>query len=91
MPYELNARDLLDMSVPISRFNKGEAGKIFDEVNSCGIKVVIKNNKPAGVILSPDKYLEVMKTVESYHLLVEAMSRAASHQPPGPSLPTAKS
>ena len=85
MLYQFSARDLLEMSVPISRFNKGEAAKIFDEVNTSGIKVVLKNNKPAGVILSPDKYLEVMKTVESYHLLVEAMNSAASHQPPGPS------
>ena len=75
MLYQLSGRDILDMSVPISRFNKGEAGKILDEVNTSGIKVVMKNNKPAGVLLSPDRYLEVMEAVENYYLLVEASTR----------------
>ena len=39
--------DLLKSMVPISRFNKGEARKIFDVVNEEGIKVVLKNNSPA--------------------------------------------
>ena len=63
------------MSVPISRFNKGEAGKILDEVNTSGTKVVIKNNRPAGVLLSPEKYLEVMEAAENYYLLLEASTR----------------
>ena len=75
MLYKLSARDLLDMSVPISRFNKGEAGKILDELNSSGIKVVMKNNIPAGVLLSPERYLEVMEAAENYSLLMEANKR----------------
>jgi len=39
--------DLLKSMVPISRFNKGEAGNIFDVVNEEGIKLVLKNNSPA--------------------------------------------
>ncbi len=31
-------------TVPISRFNKGLAGKIFTEVRRTGPKVVMKNN-----------------------------------------------
>ena len=67
--------DLLNVIVPISRFNKGEAGKIFDEVNQGGIKLVLKNNAPAGIILSPDVYEEIQETLENYRLLVEAETR----------------
>jgi len=35
----------------------------------------MKNNKPAGVLLTPEKYLEVMETVENYYLLTEAEKR----------------
>ena len=31
-------------TVPITQFNRGLAGKIFDEVKQCGAKVVMKNN-----------------------------------------------
>ncbi len=32
--------------VPITRFNKGEANRIFEEVKSSGTKIVMKNNRP---------------------------------------------
>ena len=53
--------NLLNTMVPISRFNRGEAGKIFDEVNASGVKVVVKNNKPACVLITPEKYEQMMK------------------------------
>jgi len=67
--------DLVKSMVSISRFNKGEAGKIFDEVNKEGIKVVLKNNSPACVLLSPDVFEEIRETLEDYRLLVEAERR----------------
>ena len=67
--------DLLKSMVPISRFNKGEAGKIFDVVNEEGIKLVLKNNRPACVLLSPDAFEEIQETLENYRLLVEAEKR----------------
>ena len=42
--------------VPIKRFNKGEANQIFDEVESGGTKIVMKNNRPACVLMSPGQY-----------------------------------
>jgi hypothetical protein len=44
------------MIVPISRFNKGEANKIFEEVKEVGVKIVLKNNQPIGVIMTPEMY-----------------------------------
>ena len=38
--------------IPINRFNRGEAGKIFKEVKSGGVKYVFKNNLPECVLLS---------------------------------------
>lgn len=68
--------NLINSIVPISRFNKGEAGKIFEEVDECGMKVVVKNNKPACVLLSPEKYEELMEMLEDQELLALAEERA---------------
>ncbi len=74
-------RNLIDAMVPISRFNKGEAGKIFEEVASSGVKIVVKNNTPTCVLINPDKYKELMEIVENYQLLVEAEQRMKSATP----------
>ena len=60
--------DMLRSIIPISRFHKGEAAKIFDEVADAGVKIVVKNNEPACVLLSPQKYEELMEEVEDVYL-----------------------
>ena len=73
---KLPSSDILDLTIPITRFNKGEASKIFDEVRSSGCKIVIKNNKPACVLISPDKYREMMDELEDvklYDLVAERL------------------
>ena len=67
--------NVLNALVPISRFNKGEANKIFDEVNSNGFKIVVKNNKPTCILLTPEKYEDMMETIENYSLFFEAEKR----------------
>ena len=71
----LAVNDMLHAVVPISRFNKGEANKIFDEVDSAGCKIVFKNNKPTCVLLSPEKYTQIIETLEDYVLFAEAERR----------------
>lgn len=61
--------------IPITRFNKGEASKIFDEVEHSGTKVVIKNNKPACVLISPTQYETLMELLSDYYLAMEAERR----------------
>jgi len=61
--------------VPISRFNKGEANKIFEEVRETGFKIVLKNNTPTCVLLTPEAYVQMLETIENYRLLVEAEKR----------------
>ena len=58
----------LDLMVPITRFNKGEASKVFDEVKQSGCKVVVKNNAPACVLVSPDKYRAMVDELEDARL-----------------------
>ena len=36
----INASTIMRSIVPITRFNRGEANKIFDEVESSGMKIV---------------------------------------------------
>ena len=61
--------------VPITRFNKGEANKIFEEVQVSGTKIVMKNNRPACVLISPDEYESLMEMLSDYLLLAEADRR----------------
>lgn len=70
----------LDAMVPISRFNRGEANKIFDEVRATGCKIVLKNNEPICVLLSPERYQEMVEMIEDQYLLalVEERERNGS-------------
>lgn len=67
--------NFMNSMVPITRFNKGEASKIFDEVIAAGIKIVVKNNKPSCVLMAPEKYAEMSEELENYRLIVEADHR----------------
>ena len=67
--------NILDALVPISRFNKGEANKIFDEVRLSGFKVVVKNNSPTCVLLTPEKYQEMIDIIDDQYLLSLAEER----------------
>lgn len=73
--------DILNAIIPISRFNKGEASKIFEEVIQTGMKIVVKNNKPACVLLSPEEYQRMIDEMEDYVLLKEALQRMENHDP----------
>jgi len=45
-------RGAIENTVSISLFNKGLAGRIFEEVKRCGAKVVMKNNSAECVLMS---------------------------------------
>jgi PHD/YefM family antitoxin component YafN of YafNO toxin-antitoxin module len=69
------AGDFVNSSVSISRFNKGQAGKVFQEVNKAGFKVVFKNNRPECILLSPQAFEEINEMLVDYRLLIEAEER----------------
>ncbi len=71
----LSLSNTLDALVPITRFNKGEANKVFDEVREAGCKVVVKNNVPACVLLAPETYKNLVDLIEDQYLLALAEER----------------
>ena len=69
---QMSVTGMLKTMIPISRFNKGEANKIFDEVETTGTKIVVKNNKPACVLISPAQYESLMEMLSDFILREEA-------------------
>ena len=74
---QLSTIGMMKKIVPITRFNKGEANKIFDEVQNTGTKIVMKNNRPACVLVSPEQYEALIERLSDYLLLAEADRRMA--------------
>ena len=53
---------MINHIVPITQFNKGKASQLFSRVNHGETLLVIKNNSPVAVILSPEEY-ELLRKV----------------------------
>ena len=64
-----NAANILQSLVPISQFNKGKAAQIFDRLRTEKELIVLKNNQPSAVILSPEEYTRLTEIEEDYMLL----------------------
>ncbi len=62
-------------TVSITQFNRGFAGKIFEEVKRAGAKVVMKNNAAECVLLSPEEYVRMVDEVNDARLLAMATER----------------
>ena len=62
-------------TISISLFNRGLAGKIFEDVKQSGAKVVMKNNIAECVLLSPEEYVKIMDEVNDARLLSLANER----------------
>lgn len=77
MRSRITTNRMMNSLIPITRFNRGEASKIFDEVIAKGEKVVLKNNIPICVLMNPSHYAEIMDALEDYALFFEAEKRMA--------------
>ena len=62
-------------TISISLFNRGLAGKIFEDVKQSGAKVVMKNNAAECVLMSPEEYVRLMDEVNDARLLTLANAR----------------
>lgn len=74
-------RSAIENTVSISLFNKGLAGKIFDEVKLSGAKVVMKNNSAECVLLSPDEYLSLLDELNKMKAVAVATERLSKLDP----------
>ena len=68
-------------TISISLFNRGFAGKIFEEVKQTGAKVVMKNNAAECVLLSPEEYIRLIDEVNDARLLTIATERLTNYNP----------
>ncbi|WP_308559699.1 type II toxin-antitoxin system Phd/YefM family antitoxin [uncultured Pyramidobacter sp.] len=71
--------DVLNSLVPITQFNRGQASRIFDRLHTENRLIVLKNNQPAAVILSPAEFGRLSEIEEDYALLMEAAERLAGN------------
>jgi antitoxin StbD len=71
----LSMKKVMSQIVPITRFNRGEANKIFDELKDTGVKAVLKNNVRVGVLVEPEQYDDMVEQLEDYALFFEAERR----------------
>ena len=67
--------DILNSLVPITQFNHGHASRIFDRLHSKSQLIVLKNNQPVAIILSPSEFQRLSEIEEDYTLLLEATRR----------------
>ena len=65
----------LNNMVSFSEFNRGQAGKIFNNVKETGAKIVVKNNAPECVLLSVDEYMKMVDEINDARLLLTAVDR----------------
>lgn len=76
-----NIASAIKDTISISLFNRGFAGKIFEEVKQTGAKVVMKNNVAECVLLSPEEYIRLMDEVNDARLLTIATERLKNYNP----------
>ena len=74
----INAETLKSL-VSISQFSKGQATQVFDRLRDEPQLVVLKNNVPAAILLSPNEFSRLAEIEENYSLLLLAQARLESH------------
>lgn len=77
----MSIRSAIENTIPISQFNRGLAGKIFEDVKRHGAKVVMKNNFLECVLLSPEEYIHLLDEVNDARLLATAAQRMSDFNP----------
>lgn len=72
-----NVASAVKDTISISLFNRGMAGKIFKMVKDTGPKVVMKNNMPECVLMSPEEYVKLIDEIEDMKLAAMSEERLA--------------
>lgn len=77
----INVTSAIRNTISISLFNRGLAGKIFEDVKSTGTKVVMKNNTAECILMSPDEYVNLMDEINDTRLFTTAAERMEHFDP----------
>ncbi len=73
------AADVIDNIVSVSDFSHGKASAIFSNVRDDAPVVVVKNNKPTAVLVSPSEYRRLSEAQEDLAELELALARMKSN------------
>ena len=76
--------DIFKNMISVTDLNKGKGAKIIDEVKKTGYKVILKNNHPEAVLITPDQFEEMLAMKEELAdmtLGMEALRRMANFNP----------
>ena len=60
----MDLTDAIKNSIPVSLFKLKPAEEIFSEVKKCGAKIVIKDDLPECILLSPAEYVKIMEELD---------------------------
>lgn len=60
----MTEKNLLNNLVSVTMFNQGQASKIFNRLQEEKQIVVLKNNVPTAILLSPDEYDRLLNLAE---------------------------
>ncbi len=71
----LKTSHLLDSIVPISTLNHGGASRTINAVKNDQPAIIMRNNKPAAVIITPEDYTRLLEIAEDYELYMLAKDR----------------
>lgn len=61
----MTEKNLLNNLVSVTMFNQGQASKIFNRLQEEKQIVVLKNNVPTAILLSPDEYDRLLRLAEN--------------------------
>jgi len=73
--------DIFKNVISITDFNRGKGSKIIDEVKHSGYKVIMKNNKPEAVLITPQQFEEMLMMKDEIiemQLAIKAYKRMAA-------------
>lgn len=73
---------LTESTVSISDLTRAGAKDIFSSLIKDKEKIILKNNKPIGAILSLERYQELISMEEDYILYLEAIKRLEANNSP---------
>ena len=57
---------VIEKIVPITLFNKGKASQQFSRVKNGETLVVVKNNVPVAIMVSPEEYILLQQLSKAY-------------------------
>lgn len=61
----MTEKNLLNNLVSVTMFNQGQASKLFNRLQEEKQIVVLKNNVPTAILLSPDEYDRLLSLAEN--------------------------